>query len=326
MAKSIQVNRLVKKYGGLLAVDEISFDVEEGTLFAFLGPNGAGKSSTINCICTTSEITSGSATVAGYDVARESAQVRASIGTVFQESVLDNLLTVRENLLIRGALYNLPKSMIQKRVEEVADAVSITDILGRKYGKLSGGQRRRVDMARGLLHRPKILFLDEPTTGLDPQTRTKVWNTVAQLQKKTGMTVFMTTHYMEEAADADEVAIIDGGKIAAHGTPAELRLKYSKDYLRVQPKDLESLSGKLSEMGVSFENDRGVLVMKQGSSMEALALLKKIEADVFQFEVLRGNMDDVFMAVTGHAIREEGEKYEYHRKPDGKKPYIIFPG
>jgi multidrug/hemolysin transport system ATP-binding protein len=307
MAKSIQVNRLVKKYGGLLAVDEISFDVEEGTLFAFLGPNGAGKSSTINCICTTSEITSGSATVAGYDVARESAQVRASIGAVFQESVLDNLLTVRENLVVRGALYNLPKSVIQKRVEEVADAVSITDILGRKYGKLSGGQRRRVDMARGLLHRPKILFLDEPTTGLDPQTRTKVWNTVAQLQKKTGMTVFMTTHYMEEAADADEVAIIDGGKIAAHGTPEELRLKYSKDYLRVQPRDLESLSSKLSEMGVSFENDRGVLVMKQGSSMEALALLKKIEADVFQFEVLRGNMDDVFMAVTGHAIREEGE-------------------
>lgn len=307
MAKSIQVNRLVKKYGDLMAVNEISFDVEEGTLFAFLGPNGAGKSSTINCICTTSEITSGSATVAGYDVTSESVQVRASIGTVFQESVLDNLLTVYENLAIRGALYNLPKSVIQKHIEEVTDAVSISDILGRKYGKLSGGQRRRVDMARGLLHRPKILFLDEPTTGLDPQTRTKVWNTIAKLQKDTGMTVFMTTHYMEEAADADEVAIIDGGKIAAHGTPEELRLKYSSDYLRVQPKNRESLSRKLSEMGIRFENDRGTLVIKQSSSMEALALLKKIEEYVFQFEVLRGNMDDVFMAVTGHTIREEGE-------------------
>jgi multidrug/hemolysin transport system ATP-binding protein len=307
MAKSIQVKGLVKKYGNVLAVNDISFDVEEGTLFAFLGPNGAGKSSTINCICTTSEITSGSATVAGYDVVRKSAQVRASIGTVFQESVLDNLLTVRENLAIRGALYNLPKSIIEKRIEEVADAVSITDILERRYGKLSGGQRRRVDMARGLLHRPQILFLDEPTTGLDPQTRTKVWKTVAQLQKKTGMTVFMTTHYMEEAADADEVAIIDKGRIAAHGTPEELRSKYSSDYLRVQPKNMESLSKKLSEIGVRFENDRGILVIKQGSSMEALTLLKKIDEYVFQFEVLRGNMDDVFMAVTGYAIREGGE-------------------
>lgn len=307
MAKSIEVHGLVKKYGNVLAVDEISFDVEEGTLFAFLGPNGAGKSSTINCICTTAEITAGSATVAGYDVAKESAMVRASIGTVFQESVLDDLLTVRENLETRGALYGLHPGVMKKRIEEVAEAVSISDILGRRYDRLSGGQRRRVDMARGLLHRPKILFLDEPTTGLDPQTRTKVWDTVAKLQKKTGMTVFMTTHYMEEAASADAVAIIDKGRIAAHGTPEALRLQYSSDYLRIQPKNIESLSDLLSKMNIRFENDRGLLVIRQGSSMEALALLKKIEEHVAQFEVVRGNMDDVFMAVTGHAIREEGE-------------------
>ncbi len=307
MAKSIEVYGLVKKYGAVLAVDAISFAVEEGTLFAFLGPNGAGKSSTINCICTTSEITSGGANVAGYDVVKQAAQVRASIGTVFQESVLDDLLSVRENLMSRGMLYGLTKSVLKKRIDEVAEAVSIIEILGRRYGKLSGGQRRRVDMARGLLHRPKILFLDEPTTGLDPQTRTKAWDLVTQLQKKTGMTVFMTTHYMEEAAAADDVAIIDNGRIVAQGTPEQLRLQYSSDRLRVQPRDLTGLSGLLRDMGVRYENDRGILIIKQGSSMEALSLLKKIEPSVRQFEVVRGNMDDVFMAVTGHAIRGEGQ-------------------
>lgn len=304
MAKSIEVSGLVKKYGDVLAVDNISFDVEEGTLFAFLGPNGAGKSSTINSICTTTEITGGSVKVAGFNAAKEGAKVRGCIGAVFQESVLDDLLTVRENLGMRASLYGLAAGDIKKRIEEVAKSVSVTDILDRRYGKLSGGQRRRVDMARGLVHRPKILFLDEPTTGLDPQTRLKVWETVSGLQKKTGMTVFMTTHYMEEAADADKVAIIDKGKIAAIGTPEELRLKYSSDYLKLQPKDIESLKKELSAMGVKFSIERGLIIINQASSLEALALLKKIEEHVTAFEVVRGNMDDVFMAVTGHAIRE----------------------
>ena len=307
MTKSIEVRGLVKKYGDVLAVDGISFDVDEGTLFAFLGPNGAGKSSTINAICTTTEITGGKVMVAGYDSATESAKVRACIGTVFQESVLDELLTVRENLETRAALYGMTAKMMRERIAEVADAVSITDILDRRYGKLSGGQRRRADMARGLVHRPRILFLDEPTTGLDPQTRQRVWDTVTALQKKTGMTVFMTTHYMEEAAGADQVAIIDKGRIAAQGTPEELRLTYSSDYLKIQPKDLEALKKTLVDMGIRFEIDRELVIIKQGSSMEALALLKKLESHVFQFEVVRGNMDDVFLAVTGHAIREGGE-------------------
>jgi len=306
LAKSIEVHGLVKKYGDVLAVDGISFDVDEGTLFAFLGPNGAGKSSTINSICSTTEITAGSVMVSGYDAVKDSAHVRSCIGVVFQESVLDDLLTVRENLETRAGLYNLPASVIKQRVGEVAEAVSITDILGRRYGKLSGGQRRRVDMARGLMHRPKILFLDEPTTGLDPQTRLKVWETVENLQKKTGMTVFMTTHYMEEAADADKVAIIDKGKIAAIGTPEELRLKYSSDYLKIQPKNIGGLKEQLDAMGVKYEEDRGLITVKCGSSMEALELLKKIENHVFQFEVVRGSMDDVFMALTGHTIREGG--------------------
>ncbi len=307
MTKSIEVQGLVKKYGDVLAVDGISFDVDEGTLFAFLGPNGAGKSSTINAICTTTEITGGKVTVAGFDSATESGKVRACIGTVFQESVLDELLTIRENLETRAALYGMSAKTMKERIAEVADAVSIKDILDRRYGKLSGGQRRRADMARGLVHRPKILFLDEPTTGLDPQTRLRVWDTVTSLQKKTGMTVFMTTHYMEEAAGADKVAIIDKGRIAAQGTPEELRLNYSSDYLKVQPKDTETLKKALVEMGVRFEIDRELVIIKQGSSMKALELLKKIEPHVFQFEVVRGNMDDVFMAVTGHAIREGGE-------------------
>lgn len=307
MAKSIEVRGLVKKYGDVLAVDGISFDVDDGMLFAFLGPNGAGKSSTINSICTTTEITGGKVIVAGYDSATESSKVRGCIGTVFQESVLDDLLTVRENLEARASLYGLSMHDIKERIAEVAKAVSITDILGRRYGKLSGGQRRRADMARGLVHRPKILFLDEPTTGLDPQTRQRVWDTVTALQKKTGMTVFMTTHYMEEAAGADKVAIIDKGRIAAIGTPEELRLKYSSDYLKVQPKDAESLKKTLDGMGVKYEVDRELIVIKQKSSMDALELLKKIEQYVLAFEVVRGNMDDVFMAVTGHAIREGGE-------------------
>ncbi len=307
MAKSIEVHGLVKKYGDVLAVDGISFDVDEGTLFAFLGPNGAGKSSTINSICTTAEITGGKVTVAGFDSATEGSKVRGCIGTVFQESVLDDLMTVRENLETRAMLYGMAHSEIKKRIKEVAEAVSVADILGRRYGKLSGGQRRRADIARGLIHRPKVLFLDEPTTGLDPQTRLRVWDTVTGLQKKTGMTVFMTTHYMEEAAGADKVAIIDKGKIAAIGTPEELRLKYSSDYLRIQPKDLGALKKALESLKAKYETDRELIVVKCGSSMEALALLKKIEQHVFQFEVVRGNMDDVFMAVTGHAIREGGE-------------------
>ncbi|MGI5920059.1 MAG: ATP-binding cassette domain-containing protein [Christensenellales bacterium] len=302
----IEVQGLVKKYGDVTAVDGISFDVEEGTLFAFLGPNGAGKSSTINAICTTTEITGGRVTVAGYDSATQGAQVRACIGTVFQESVLDNLLTVRENLQMRAALYGIPAGTVRQRIKEVAAAVSITDILDRRYGKLSGGQRRRTDIARGLMHRPKILFLDEPTTGLDPQTRLRVWDTVKTLQRKMGMTVFMTTHYMEEAAGADMVAIIDKGRIAAQGTPEELRIKYSSDYLKIQPNNPDALKQALEELGVGFETDRELIVVKLNSSIEALALLKKIEPHVFQFEVVRGNMEDVFMAVTGHAIREGG--------------------
>ena len=307
MTKSIQVQGLVKKYGDVLAVDGISFDVDEGTLFAFLGPNGAGKSSTINAICTTTEITGGKIKVAGYDAATEGAKVRACIGTVFQESVLDDLLTIRENLFVRASLYGLPATKISERIAEVADAVSITDILDRRYGKLSGGQRRRADMARGLVHRPKILFLDEPTTGLDPQTRLRVWDTVTALQKKTGMTVFMTTHYMEEAAGADKVAIIDKGRIAASGTPEELRVNYSSDYLKIQPKDADKLQKVLADIGVQFKANRELIVIRQNSSLDALALLKKIEQYVLEFEVVRGNMDDVFMAVTGHTIREGGE-------------------
>jgi multidrug/hemolysin transport system ATP-binding protein len=306
MPNAIEVRGLVKKYGDVLAVDDVSFDVKEGTLFAFLGPNGAGKTSTINCICTTAAVTSGTVTVAGHDVAREPERVRASIGVVFQESVLDNKLTVAENLLTRGSLYGLSARELGARMHEAAESVSVADLLRRRYGNLSGGQRRRVDMARGLIHRPRILFLDEPTTGLDPQTRLKVWETVARLQKTTGMTVFMTTHYMEEAAGADQVAIIDRGRIAARGTPEELRKKYSADYLRLEPKDAAALAARLAGLGIEYRTDRGLFVIRQASSLAALGLLQRVEPDVAAFEVVRGNMDDVFMAVTGHDIRGEG--------------------
>jgi multidrug/hemolysin transport system ATP-binding protein len=302
----IEVSGLHKSYGSVHAVKGLDFYVEAGKIFAFLGPNGAGKSTTIDIICTFLKPDSGSVTVDGHVLGQEDNAIRSSIGAVFQDSLLDNLLTVEENLKTRGSFYGLKGRRLDAAAKKAAEITGVTELLKRPYGKLSGGQRRRCDISRALVHTPNILFLDEPTTGLDPQTRKVVWETITALQKETGMTVFMTTHYMEEAASAHKVAIIDKGRIAAQGTPEELRLKYSSDYLKIQPKNIGGLKEQLDAMGVKYEEDRGLITVKCGSSMEALELLKKIENHVFQFEVVRGSMDDVFMALTGHTIREGG--------------------
>jgi multidrug/hemolysin transport system ATP-binding protein len=303
----IEVKGLVKRYGNLTAVDGISFSVAAGALFAFLGPNGAGKSTTINVICTSMAANDGEITVNGYAVGKQDDDVRKSIGVVFQQSVLDDLLTVRENLEVRASFYGVKGAMLKKRIAYLTDVVGLGDFLDRRYGKLSGGQRRRADVARALVNTPKILILDEPTTGLDPQTRLRVWSSLYEMQRKEKMTVFLTTHYMEEAATADDVAIIDNGKIVAQGTPAALKEQYSNDSLIVVPKDMDGIDAVLAGNGHKCTRKNDTVIVPVKDSLDALSVLKKIEPHVASFEVIKGNMDAVFMNVTGHKIRGEGD-------------------
>ena len=306
MGSVVEVSGLVKRYGALTAVDGVSFNVEEGALFAFLGPNGAGKSTTIGVMCTTLGKNAGTVRVNGFDLDASPDDVRRSIGVVFQHSVLDNLLTVRENLAVRASFYGLRGAALTRRVDELSDSVGLGDFLDRRYGELSGGQRRRADVARALLHKPRILFLDEPTTGLDPQTRLKVWRSLAEMQRGERMTVFLTTHYMEEAAEADDVAIVDHGHVVARGTPAALKQKHSSDTLVIVPRD-HSLERALSAQGLAFARRADTLVVTVRDSLHALSILKTVEPLVASFEVIKGSMDAVFMNVTGHAIRGEEE-------------------
>lgn len=287
MSHIIEIKQLEKSYGSVKAVKEISFYVEKGGLFAFLGPNGAGKSTTINMICTFLKPDSGSVQVDGFILGKDDASIRKRIGVVFQSGVLDDLLTVEENLLIRGSFYNLKGKALKEAVKRAAKATDLMGFLKRPYGKLSGGQRRRADIARALIHTPRILFLDEPTTGLDPQSRRSIWDTIKKLQAEQNMTVFLTTHYMEEAEDADYCIIVDDGKIAAKGTPLDLKSRYAKD-----------------KMSILLKESSETVDLKLESTMEALDFLKKYEGNIREFTVEKGSMDDVFIGVTGKEIRE----------------------
>jgi len=302
MEKIIEVTNLRKYYGDVKAVDGIDFYVEKGAFFAFLGPNGAGKSTTINMLCTFMKPDSGEAAIDGASLGRADDRIRSSIGVVFQDHLLDALLTVRENLTVRGSLYGLRGETLKKACEAAAAAVNAGEFLDRPYGKLSGGQKRRADIARALVHAPKILFLDEPTTGLDPQTRKSVWNTVRSLQAETGMTVFLTTHYMEEAAEAGYVTIIDKGRIAARGTPAELKERYARDILKLAPADAALLSKKLDGRKITYKSAGGAFSIPIDDSLDAIPLINEFSADITGFEVYHGTMDDVFIAVTGEEI------------------------
>lgn len=304
MENIIEVNHLSKSYGSIHAVKDVSLFVKQGKLFAFLGPNGAGKSTTINSICTFLKPDKGEVFVNGYRLGEDDDRIRDSIGVVFQESLLDRLLTVEENLYIRGSFYHLKGKALKEAVKKACQAVEIESLLKRPYGKLSGGQRRRADIARALVHTPKILFLDEPTTGLDPQTRKNVWDTVKRLQKEQGMTVFLTTHYMEEAEEADYCVVVDNGKIAAEGTPFDLKEKYAKDKLCLKPGREPEIIKLLSEKGISYEKKADLLEIKLQTTMEALPLLKAAEPFLEGFTVVKGSMDDVFLEITGKEIRE----------------------
>lgn len=304
MERIIEVEGLEKSYGALRAVCGVDFYVDAGTLFAYLGPNGAGKSTCIDIICTLLKPDAGRVSVDGHILGREDDKIRAAIGVVFQDSVLDALLSVRENLMTRGSLYGIRGEKLNRAVAAAAKAAEAEEFLDRPYGKLSGGQRRRADIARALVNTPKVLFLDEPTTGLDPQTRKSVWETIRTLQRDSGMTVFLTTHYMEEAAGADYVAVIDDGLIAAKGTPAKLREEYSGDHLRLTPTDAQALAKLLKEENLAFENGGGAFSLTVAKTIDALPILKRCESLIKGFEVVSGSMEDAFIAITGKEMRE----------------------
>lgn len=304
MNKIIEVTNLKKNYGNFEAVKGISFYVEQGKLFSFLGPNGAGKSTTIDTLCTLMNPSGGEVTINGLDISRDSAAIRQCIGVVFQDSVLDSLLTVRENLTIRAGLYTSDKHKIKNAVFNAASAAELDEFIDRPYGKLSGGQRRRADIARALINTPKILFLDEPTTGLDPQTRKSVWTTIRKLQEKTGMTVFLTTHYMEEAAESDYVIVIDHGEIAAKGTPSELKSRYAADTLRMAVADEASLRQVLKDLELPFTAVAGEFSVPLTHTMDAIRILESCQSHITSFQVLQGTMDDAFIGITGKELRQ----------------------
>jgi len=295
----ISVHHLKKRYGNILAVNDISFKVKKGSLFAFLGVNGAGKSTTINIISSTLVKDSGEVVIDGFDLDKENDEIKKEIGIVFQNSTLDDLLSVKENLEIRGKFYNLKKDVLEKRIKEVSDMLNLWPILNQDVGKLSGGQKRRVDIARGLIHEPKLLMLDEPTTGLDPKTRLDVWKLIDEIRRRTNMTVFLTTHYLEEAEKATYVVIMDKGIIKTEGTPNELKNQFSSDTLICYTNKSKEFENALKAYQMKYDTDARCYKIKIKDSNEAKELLKKHSDLIKDFEIKKGNMDDVFLNVTG---------------------------
>lgn len=277
---------------------------EKGELFAFLGVNGAGKSTTINIMCGELRKDSGSVLIGGADLDKEPDSIRRKLGVVFQSSVLDKDLSVRDNLRSRAALYGIHGKAFEKRLEELTELLDFADLLKRPLGKLSGGQRRRIDIARALLHQPEILILDEPTTGLDPQTRTNLWQVIGRLRREQGMTVFLTTHYMEEAADADYVVIIDRGRIAAEGTPLTLKNTYTGDFITLYGITEEQVK----TLGASYESIRDAYRVFVKDTAAATELILRYPEIFRDYEITKGKMDDVFLAVTGKKLTGGEEK------------------
>ena len=304
MKNIIEIDGLNKTFGDVRAVRDLSLRVKEGELFAFLGVNGAGKSTTINMLCAQLPKDSGRIVINGKDLDRDADAVKRELGVVFQGSVLDSALSVYDNLESRAALYGVMGSDFRRRLQELSDLLELDGLLKRPVGKLSGGQRRRIDIARALLHQPKILILDEPTTGLDPQTRKLLWNVIADLRRLQNLTVFLTTHYMEEAAEADYVMILDNGQISAEGTPLELKNTYTGDFITLYGVSEETVKG----LGVPYEPMRDAYRLSVPNTKAATELIVK-NPDLFaDYEITKGKMDDVFLSVTGKTLRDSQEK------------------
>ncbi len=297
---AISVRGLRKSYGGLEAVKGISFDVPEGSFFAFLGPNGAGKSTTISIVCSLLDFDSGEVEVFGRPVSDPS--VKAEMGVVFQDPMMDSRLTVRENLTLRGGLYGLSGDRLRDSVDRAIGVSDSAEFADRRYGTLSGGQRRRADIARALVHGPRLLLLDEPTSGLDPQTRRHIWETVTRLRDEEGMTVLLTTHYMEEAAGADDVVIINHGEIAARGSPATLRERYCSDRMVIVPVDMGASMAVLDSMGVGFTVRADTIEVPLARTVDAVPLIARLDGMMESLEVLTGTLDDAFIRITGEEM------------------------
>lgn len=325
MEPVIKVEGLKKYFKDVKAVDDISFRVERGELFGFLGVNGAGKSTTINMLCTVFGPTAGNIEICGLKVGKDDEEIRRRIGVVYQNNCLDERLTVKENLFIRGALYEKNSRKLSENIARICEILELESVYNRRFAKLSGGQKRRCEIARALVNTPDIMFLDEPTTGLDPATRKAVWESLARLREEEKMTIFLTTHYMEEAARASHIAIIDGGKIKEYGTPFSLKEVYAKDKLKLLPiaarsgmsesmileKDIRiiepgqdegALEQKLNIMDLAFGRKEEYLIVEIPNSMAALSILDEVREHIGGFEVIQGSMDDVFLNVTGKKL------------------------
>ncbi len=304
MENIIKVEGLCKEFGDVKAVKGIDFEVQKGELFGFLGVNGAGKSTTINMLCTVLKPTAGNVQICGMQLGKNDEEIRKRIGVVYQNNCLDERLTVKENLFIRGALYESNKKKLAENVARVCDVLRLDEVYNRRFGKLSGGWKRRCEIARALLHKPEILFLDEPTTGLDPSTRKIVWESIGRLREEENMTIFLTTHYMEEAARASHIAIIDAGEIKEYGTPFSLKEAYAKDKLILIPKSGKenALSEYLTRQGLTYKMKEEAWQISMDSSLSAIPILNEAEPMIDGFEVVQGSMDDVFLNVTGRRL------------------------
>ena len=304
MEPIIQVKGLKKYFGEVKAVKGIDFQVEKGELFGFLGVNGAGKSTTINMLCTVLRPTEGQARICGLELGKDDEEIRKRIGVVYQHNCLDDKLTVKENLFTHGALYEKNPKKLAEQVAHVCEVLELTEVYKRRYGKLSGGWKRRCEIARALVHAPQILFLDEPTTGLDPATRKIVWESIERLRKEEGMTIFLTTHYMEEAARASNIAILHGGELKEYGTPFVLKETYAKDKLKLIPMTgLEKkLTDYLEEKQLPYQKKEEYLQICVKDSLATIPILKEAQSILEGFEMVQGSMDDVFLNITGKSL------------------------
>lgn len=307
---ALEICNLTKAYGNVLAVNDISLKVAKGSLFAFLGINGAGKSTTINIICSILNKDSGKIYVNGYDLDERPSEIKNEVGIVFQSSVLDKELTVKQNLDIRTSFYSLSKADKKRNIQTIIDLLELAPILNQPVKTLSGGQLRRVDIARAMVHNPRLLILDEPTTGLDPKTRLSVWALIDKIRKETGMTVFLTTHYLEEAEKATEVVIMDKGNIIARGTPNELKNLYSHDSLICYMQRNEEFEGLLNGDGVryAYDEEHGAYRLTISDTSQAKTLINKYDSYINDMEIVKGDMDDVFLSVTGRDINKAVEE------------------
>jgi ABC-2 type transport system ATP-binding protein len=301
------VNQLAKRFGNLIAVDDISFQVEKGEIFGFLGPNGAGKTTTISMLCTLLKPSSGTATVGGFDIVRAREDVRRSIGLVFQDSSLDEYLTAEQNLLFHAYAYNVPRTERKKRIDELLELVGLAERRKSKVSTFSGGMKRRLEIARGLLHHPDVLFLDEPTLGLDPQTRRHIWDHISNLRKTSGLTIFLTTHYMDEAENCHRITIIDEGRVIAMDSPERLKDSVGGDMVTIKAEDEESAIKELyQKYAINPQSSDGQLSFYVPHGDKFIAgLLNGFSNRLNAINIRRPTLDDVFLKLTGRAIRDE---------------------